>query len=112
MTVFASTIHGILSNEIVIDGKSSQTEKERQMVNGIRTAFERGQNVIMLVDAHRPLSIMRSLNKKVLEHFPNHPKQVIRSYQTIGVNQFGYIRYPPTYDLDVVFEQRREILKF
>jgi hypothetical protein len=111
MTLFASTIHGILHNEIVIDGRSSQADKEKQMVDGIHAAFGRGQNVIMLVDAHRPSCIMRSLNKKVLAYFPDYPKQVIFSLPTTGLNQFGYIRYPPTYDLDVVIEQRREILK-
>jgi hypothetical protein len=110
MLFFASTIHGILQNEIVIDSRSSPADKEKQMVDGIRTAFGRGQNVIMLVDAHRPLCTMRSLNKKVLEYFPNYPKQVIRSLPTSDLNQFGYIRYPPTYDLDLVIEQRRDIL--
>jgi hypothetical protein len=110
LVLFASTIHRILHSEIVIDSGCSPADKEKQMVDGIRKAFGRGQNVIMLVDAHRPLCTMRSLNKKVLEYFPNYPKQVIRSLPTSDSNRFGYLRYPPTYDIEVVIEQRREIL--
>jgi hypothetical protein len=86
-------------------------EKERLIVGGIRTAFANGKNVVMFIDAHRPRGPMRTLNRVILEQFPEYKKQLIHVLEPSGVNQFGYRRYPATYDLDVIHQQRKDSLR-
>lgn len=110
MVFFASTIHSILDGEIQIDSRLSKVEKERGMVDGICRTLASGRNVVMLIDAHRPRSCIRSLNKAVLAYFPTYKKQLIQILEPIGVSEFRYRRFHATYDMEVIYQQRRAIL--
>jgi hypothetical protein len=105
-----STIHMILDNEIKIDVKLSHSEKEQCMVDGIRKAFAAGNNVVMFLDAHVARSPMRTLNKVVLGHFPEYKKQLVHTFEPTCTNEFGYRRYPATYDLKEILRYRNEIV--
>ena len=105
-----NTIHTILDKEIKIDVKVSKSEKEQSMVEGIRRAFAAGQNVVMFLDAHISRSPMRTLNKVVLEHFPEYKKQLVHTFEPGNTNEFGYRRYPATYDLKEILRYRTEIV--
>jgi len=110
MLFLSSTIHNILHGEIQIDIRLSKTEKEHLMIQEIQMAFDRGYNVVMLIDAHRPRACMRTLNRVVLARFPTYRKQLVQLCEPVGVSEFRYRRFPATYDLDVIHQQRREIL--
>jgi len=110
MLFISSRVHTILKNEITIDVRLSKDEKERVMVEGIRRAFAKGKNVVMYLDAHCPRVPMRTLNRVVLNYFPEYAKQLIHVLEPSGVNKFGYHRYPATYDLDVIHQQRVKII--
>lgn len=110
-TMFIShRIHTILKNEISIDIRLSKKDKERMMVEGIRRSFANGKNVVMFLDAHCPRQPMRTLNRVVLNYFPEYAKQLIHILEPSGINRFGYHRYPATYDLDVIHRQRVEVI--
>jgi len=110
MWFISNRVHTILNNEISIDVRLSKDEKERVMVEGIRRAFAKGKNVVMYLDAHCPRVAMRSLNSVVLKYFPEYAKQLIHIIDPVCINQFRYHRYPATYDLDVIKQQRMEII--
>ena len=105
-----STIHKVLDNEIKIDVKLSHSEKEQLMVAGIRRAFAAGHNVMMFLDAHKSGITMRTLNKVVLEQFPEYKKQLVHIFEPSETNEFGYRRYHATYDLTDIQRYRTEIV--
>jgi hypothetical protein len=105
-----STIHKVLENEIKIDSKCSHSEKEQSMVEGIRNAFAAGHNVMMFLDAHKPRMTMHTLNKVVLEQFPEYKKQLVHIFEPSENNEFGYRRYHATYDLTDIQRDRTEIV--
>jgi hypothetical protein len=110
MVFISSVMHTILKNEISIDIHLSKEEKERVMVEGIRRSFANGKNVVMYLDAHHSRMPMRTLNRVVLSYFPEYAKQLIHILEPSGVNHFGYRRYPATYDINVVHQQRVKII--
>lgn len=105
------TVHHILRHEISIDVQCSKLDKEYIMRDGIQDAFNRGNNVVMFIDAHAPRKTIRSLNKKVLEYFPSYLKQLVHIVEPSNVNTFAFQRYPPTSDLDEIIRYRTDIIK-
>lgn len=100
----------ILQDEIRIDVRLGHMEKEARMVEGIRDSLENGRNVIMFVDTHRPTATIRTLNRKVLERFPDIPKQLIHIMEPTGVNDFHFRRFPVTTSLETIVRMREHIL--
>jgi hypothetical protein len=108
----SSTMHRVLQSEIAIDYRLSKSEKERLMVVGIREAFAYGYNVVMLIDAHGPRVPIRTLNRVVLEYFPEYKKQLLHIREPTDSMSFGsYCRYPATYDLDDIHRDRIAIIE-
>jgi hypothetical protein len=112
MFFISNRVHTILDNEITIDRRLSKEEKERLMVAGIRRAFAAGKNVVMFLDAHSPSVPIRTLNRVVLNYFPEYAKQLVHILEPSGVtNHFGYRRYPATYDIDDIYRERVTIIE-
>jgi hypothetical protein len=82
------------------------------MIKQISAAFDRGQTVVMFIDAHMRQRAIRGLNKAVLEHFPTRLKQLIHLDDThVPPQVFKFRRYPATPCVDTIIQYRREILQ-
>ena len=103
-------INDILRNEITVGAELDRDAKKLRMCQGIRDSLARGRNVIMFIDAHDYMCPMRTLNRKVLEHFPDVPKQLVEVLEPTGVNGFRYRRSQPTTCLSSIISLREEHL--
>jgi len=106
----SAIVHDILRTDITVDSALDRDAKKLRMCQGIRDSLTRGRNVIMFIDAHDPSKPMRTLNRKVLEHFPDVPKQLVEVLEPMGVNGFRYRRSQPTTCLSSIISLREEHL--
>ena len=107
---FQNIIQHMIQTEIVIDGRCTPTEKETRMVEGIRRSLEKGRNVVMFIDAKCPTKPMRSLNKKVLEYFPDVKKQMIHLTEPTDANTLHFRRFQATTSLNEIIKLRKCLL--
>lgn len=103
-------VHSILGPEIRIDHRADKGEKERLMVQGIRETLASGQDVYMFIDAHSAIRPMRTLNRVVLEQFPDTPKQLVHLIEPCGANHFRFTRHAPTMDVAEIIRTRRRLI--
>ena len=111
-----SMIEDVLGMDIRVDRRWKNHEKEQYMVREIRSALERGQNVVMFVDAHAcKTKPMRSLNRAVLAHFPETEKVFVHLREPTtnmvdGTAVFSYQVYPHTKDLEKIVHIREKTM--
>ena len=110
--VLSVYLHRILQRDILIGRRWGRDRKKNHMITQIQAAFDRGQTVVMFIDAHKSHQTMRGLNRAVLEHFPHRWKQLIHLDNTNVLPQvFKYQRYPATQSVHRIIQYRQDILQ-
>ena len=111
MWCVSRTMDRVLRQDIRIDSQSSKDDKMSQMIEGIQNVLAQGRNVVMFIDAHKSKTPMRTLNRRVLELFPNVPKQLVHLIEPAsGVGKLHFRRFPATKTLDKIVTCRERIL--
>jgi hypothetical protein len=112
MVLVSSTVHHLLRNEITIDRRLGNADKEFRMISGIRNSLAHGRNVVMFIDnPESDTTPMRALNHKVLGFFPDIPKQLVQIMEPgCDANVFHFRRFPATLNVDDIVV-RRELIR-
>lgn len=111
LPLLSTYIERVLKQDIRIDQAWSPEKKEACIVQSARSAFTRGQNVIMFIDAHDRHKPMRGLNQAVLNHFPERHKYLIHlSNDATRTDTFLAETYPPTCDIEQIITWRQTII--